>query len=148
MQRFLRAWVFSSLSQEPISRNGDITKREFVAIVTSAAIAVIFCPESLRPFRDVGIVLFLAWCAHILHDVWESIPTWLKIIVNYPSAGNENPHDRDGWTMERSTRQLKELVSRIRAAAVGLWHKIHTALLEALQKAIELLKSPQGSAFS
>jgi membrane-bound metal-dependent hydrolase YbcI (DUF457 family) len=89
------AWLLSSSSRKPIARSTTITTRELVALVTTRATAFIFCPKPLRQFRDVGVVLFLAWFAHILHDVWESVPAWLMGIVNHARAGNENLHDQD-----------------------------------------------------
>jgi hypothetical protein len=142
------AWLLSSSSQKPIARSATITKRELVAIVTAAATAFIFCPEPLTPFRNVGVILLLAWFAHILHDVWESIPAWIIDIVNHFYAWNGDFHDHDNLTLERTmavvTEQLSEAASRIRAAAVGLGHVIRAALLKALQQATEFLKSSQS----
>jgi hypothetical protein len=143
----MMAWLLSSSLQKPIIRSETITKRELVAIVTAAATTFIFCPEPLRPFRDIGVVVFLAWLAHILYGVWESIPAWLIDVVNHSCAWNGNLQDQDSWTLEIATEQLSEAVSRIRAATVGLWHLIRAALLKTLQ-AMEFLESPQGCAFS
>jgi len=142
------AWLFNSSSEKPIACSETITKRELVAIATAAAIAFIFCPEPLRLFRDIGVVLFLAWLAHILYGVWESIPASLIGIVNYSRALNGNPNEQNSWARERVTEQLSEAVSRIRAAAIGLQHLVCAALLKILQQAREFIDSLQGCTFS
>lgn len=112
-----------------------LTRSAFVAYVALGALALVFCPAPLRPLRDIGAVLCLAWLANHAFSLWEDVG-WARRIVNIFLSMNGRSSRRSSRDQEISVpviaQRLGEWTLRAKPYAIELGQIVRTAVLRAI----------------
>ena len=133
MPQFSTAWIFSREAQEPIHPHLNITKREFLVLVTAGLVVFRFCPEQLKIYRDILAIICSIYLSSLWYDFSADIPPWLLRIagiVQQSSGTSPEAQPWDNWWRdirkagsERTKHwryQLQHVASRL-IAAIRIW---------------------------
>lgn len=126
MLQSITAWLFSREAQEPIHPCLNITKREFLALVTTGLVIFRFWPEELKIYRDIIVIICVIYLASVWYDLFASIPSWLLRIAGiHPHSSSTSPEAPPANNRWRDVKKvgiaaIKQWMHQLQRAAIRL----------------------------